>query len=276
MSEINYSFIERYQKIIDSDPKSKIFAPLAEAYRKMGMLREAKNLCEKGLVQNPDFSGGHFALSKVLLDLGDLAHAVEHLERVVEYSPENISAQTLLGESCLKLKEPKKALRAFKMVLFVNPDHPKALAAVKKLESLTADEFDEDVFAISKISNVGRSLAEEAEPQVETPMREGTVALPVGSWLERYISLVDAFIARSDIDRAKAALTEAERQLGRHPEIVKRQRFLMRLEDDDREVVEPIAPRERPEEIWRSKRVAKLKTLLNRLREREHVRSERF
>lgn len=273
MSEINYSFIERYQKVIEQDPKSKVFAPLAEAYRKMGLLREAKDLCERGLKHHPEFSGGHFAMAKILVDQGDLKPAAEHLERVVEQAPENISAQSLLADICLRLKEPKKALRAFKMVLFVNPTHEKALAAVQKLESLTADEFDSDVFAIEKLRLAVQKMgddSEDSELDLESPSSLNEQRK--SELLERYISLVDAFIARSDIEKAYKALDEAERQLGPHPEISKRSRLMKRLEGADHEPAEPIKPVPRPEDVSRSRRIERLKKWLNQVREREHVR----
>ena len=41
---------ERYEKA----PESRVFAPLADAYRKSGDVDRAIELCEKGLVQEPD------------------------------------------------------------------------------------------------------------------------------------------------------------------------------------------------------------------------------
>jgi len=45
-------------------------------------------------------------------------------------------------------------------------------------------------------------------------------------FLDRVISLVDAYIVRNDIDRALEALNEAERLLGPHEEIVKRLKLI--------------------------------------------------
>jgi tetratricopeptide (TPR) repeat protein len=269
MSEIRSSFIERYQKIIEKDPKSKIFAPLAEAYRKMGLLREAKTLCEQGLKWNPGFSGGSFALAKILVDMGDLAGAMEHLEQVAESTPENLSAQLLLGETCLKLKEPKKALKAFKMVLFVNPGHERAVAAIRRLESLTADEYDEDVFAIAPLKQAAHEVASDDSGLDVEPIGTAAPSSSRVSQLERYVSLVDALLARSDIDRAQDILAEAERELGSHPEVVKRLRFIKRFEERDAEEAEPIAPEERPEDLRRSRRLNRLRSLLARVRDRE-------
>ena len=63
MDETNPEFIERYQKLYEEDPKSRIFAPLAEAYRKMGLINEALELAQNGVKIHPQFSGGRVALS---------------------------------------------------------------------------------------------------------------------------------------------------------------------------------------------------------------------
>ncbi len=41
--KIDASTVEKYQMILGKDPTSQVFAPLAEAYREMGMLQDSKN-----------------------------------------------------------------------------------------------------------------------------------------------------------------------------------------------------------------------------------------
>ena len=221
-STINPDFVERYQLLYEKDPTSRIFAPLAEAYRRMGLLEEALRICEKGVHKHPNFPSGRVAYAKVLLDAGRTEAAIEHLQRATELSPENILAHNLLGDCLIKAKKRKEALKAFKMVLFLNPQDEKARSLVQKLESLTADEFEEESFALVKIS--GTSPLEKAlEEKLPATRRE-----PVSKvkQLERHLSLTDAFIVRNDMDRALETLAVAENQLGRHPEIDRRRRLL--------------------------------------------------
>src|SRR6185312_9107047 len=95
MDEINPEFVERYQRLYEADPKSRIFAPLAEAYRKMGLLNEARDVAESGVANHPDFPGGRVALGRVLNDLGLIEEAVRELKKAAELAPENILAQQI-------------------------------------------------------------------------------------------------------------------------------------------------------------------------------------
>lgn len=219
MQDIQPELIEKYQLLLQKDPKSQVFAPLTEAYRKMGLLEEAFRIAVRGVQFNPNFGGGRIALAKVFLDRDNLPGAVSELERAVDLSPDNILAHSLLGECYLKSKRPKEALRAYKMVLFLAPNNDKAIKAVKKLESLTADEYEEDLFQMKPLPQIDELGTEKAASLKPIDQR------PIGD-LERILSLVDAFIVRNDIDKAFATLRNAERNFGTHPEIVKRMKLV--------------------------------------------------
>lgn len=218
MQDINPDLIEKYQILLQKDPKSQVFAPLTEAYRQMGLLEEAFRIALRGVQFNPNFGGGRIALAKVFIDRGNPASAIEELEKAIEVSADNILAHSLLGESYLKVKRPKEALRAFKMVLFLAPTNEKAQKAVRKLESLTADEYEEDLFEMKPLPHVDRQLTERG-PTTIRPMAANS---GVTSDLERSLSLADAFIVRNDIEKALSVLREAEKSMGQHPELVKR------------------------------------------------------
>lgn len=228
MDEINPEFIERYQLLYEKNPRSKIFAPLAEAYRKMGLMGEALELARSGVEIHPDFAGGHVALGRILLEQKKWPEAAAHFKRAVELSPENILAQSELADLLIRLKDPKGALKAFKMLLFLQPQNEKAKKAVSRLESLTADEYEADVFAMKPLKEAVRQWEKD---QVQLlPLEESSTHSKTESSqlkvLERFISLSDAFLVRNDVDRAQETLNEAERQFGQHPEILKRFRLL--------------------------------------------------
>ncbi len=215
MHEIEADLIEKYQLLLQKDPKSQVFAPLTEAYRKMGLLEEAFRIAVRGVQYNPNFGGGRIALAKVFLDRENANGALEELEKAVDLSPDNILAHSLLAECYLKAQKPKEALRSFKMVLFLAPNNEKAMKAVRKLESLTADEYEDDLFEMKQIPQIDYLRTEDPAPLRPVGERQG-------SELERILSLVDAFIVRNDIEKASAALQESERSFGAHPEIIKR------------------------------------------------------
>lgn len=243
MASLNSDFIERYQLIFQKDPQSKVFAPLAEAYRRLGLYEQAIEVCQQGLRHHPQFTSGHVALGKTLFEMGRLQEAIEHLTIVVDLAPENLLAQSLLAEAYLKTRQPKPALRAFKMVLFLNPQDENARKQVQKLESLSADEYEEDLFQMEKLPETVRHLLnkdtlEFKEPDHPAsplhPLPQSSISTPYEKQrsLERVLSLVDAFIVRNDMDRALEILNEASQLMGKHPELEKRHHVINRRNPD--------------------------------------------
>jgi tetratricopeptide (TPR) repeat protein len=269
MNFVNPEFVERYQLLYEKDPTSKVFAPLGEAYRKMGLLDAAYEVCRKGVELHPHFPSGRVAFAKVMIDRGHLQEAIQQLSYAAELSPENLLAHALLGETWLKLRRPKDALRAFKMVLFLNPQDPKAIEAVQKLESLTADEYDDELFAPTQISEVA------SRPPEAQPIHPKPTGGPLGERmraLERYMSLADAFMVRNDLEKAIDTLNRATKELGGHPEIHSRLNLLLESEQNDlkAEMMESLpplrpAPRAAPTHLQKRQR---LEGLLQRINER--------
>lgn len=241
MQDIQPELIEKYQILLQKDPKSQVFAPLTEAYRKMGLLEEAFRIAVRGVQFNPNFGGGRIALAKVFLDRDNLPGAVEELEKAVDLSPDNILAHSLLGECFLKSKRPKDALRSFKMVLFLAPTNEKAIRAVRKLESLTADEYEEDLFEMKQLPQVDQPQMERAQ-QLKPLQQTG-----VSTELDRILSLADAYIVRNDLDKALAVLKEGEYSFGSNPELIKRMKLVnQRTFDTDSDSDSATEESERP------------------------------
>lgn len=258
MQDIQPELIEKYQVLLQNDPKSQVFAPLTEAYRKMGLIEEAFRIAVRGVQFNPHFGGGRIALARVFLDRDNLQGALDELEKAAELSPDNILAHSLLADCYLKAKRPKEALRAFKMVLFLAPTNEKAIKAVRKLESLTADEYEEDLFQMKPLPHF--------DPLgVETPTALKPEAAPrnaAGDGLERALSLIDAYIVRNDSERAITSLQFAEGQFGPHPELVKRMKMVNRASDRLEPAGEP--PPNRAKESL-NRKIALLRDLLDKV-----------
>ncbi len=211
MEAIDPEFVERYQIIFQKDPNSRVFALLTEAYRKMGLLDKARSVGVAGLAKHPHFASGHVALGRVYLDLEESEKASEHFRIATEIASENILAHQLLAQSLLKLRRPKEALKAFKMVLLISPEDITAQRAIKKLESLTADDFSKDLFDGVKPERRKTPVGAPASP-------------PTYRTLERMLSLADAYAARNDLEKAILTLEECEETLGTHPEVTQRLR----------------------------------------------------
>lgn len=223
MTPVDPQTIEKYQKIMASDPQSKVFAPLAEAYRSMGMNKEALEVCQQGVKTHPDFAGGRIALARLLMDSQNIEEALAELRRASQLAPENVLAHSLLGETYLRLKRPKEALKSFKSLLFLAPDNAKAQNAVSKLESLTADEYEDDVFDMKPLSE---AVAQWNDVKLENEEAIETADPKKVKLLQRLLSVSDAHIVRHEHERALEALNEGERLFGANPEIIKRLKIL--------------------------------------------------
>lgn len=224
MSNIHPDLVEKYQLILEKDPRSQVFAPLSEAYRKMGLIEEAFRISSRGVQFHPNFAGGHIALAHVLMEKGQFQNARESLEAAISLSPENILAFQKLGECCLRLKDGKAALKAFKMVLLFSPNNKRAAQAVQKLETLTADEFDDDIFKMDRLHSLHGKDQRSIDPDLEVliPTEAKNLAQEKARHLQRQISLVDAYMVRGQYAEAKDLTENLAADFPNHPQVLKR------------------------------------------------------
>lgn len=265
---VDPDFINRYQKIFDVDPDSKVFAPLAEAYRKMGKIDNAFKICRRGIAKHPNFASGHVAMGRIYIDQQRNTEALEHLKKAILLAPENILAHSLMADLWLELRKPKEALKSFKMVLFLNPKDLHAQKSVEKLESLTADEYDEETFLMGRISDINDFVL---APKKSILANSSTTADKIRG-IERMLTLADALLIRNEFERATETLTRARATFGPNPEIDQR---LLLIQDrnsipddnlenspDDAEALDPLPS---PKIRLRLKKVKILETLLHKL-----------
>ena len=130
-SPLLYSYLKKYQE----DPHSRVFAPLAEAYRKAGLIDEAISIAREGLVVHPDFLGGRVALARALFDKKNFAEVVSQLVTIIKDIPDNLVAQKLFADSCLMLGNSAEALNSYKVLLYFNPMDSETAQLVQELEA---------------------------------------------------------------------------------------------------------------------------------------------
>ena len=96
MRSQRFKEVEKLLKLLKKNPQSKVFAPLAELYRKNGLVDDALSLCERGLSFHPDYVTGKLAYARALLDSNQVQRAIVELEDIVFQNPESLLAQRLL------------------------------------------------------------------------------------------------------------------------------------------------------------------------------------
>src|SRR5512137_243131 len=126
------SEIAKLTERIAKDPKSKLFVPLAEEYKKIGNIDMAIQVLKEGLKTSPGYVTARSFLGRLLLDRGDIAGAQKELEEVIKAIPDNLLAQRKLGDIYVLQGRGSDAQQRYKAAHALNP-------ADKELPSLIAD-----------------------------------------------------------------------------------------------------------------------------------------
>ena len=77
------SLIEKYQRILQADPRSRIFVELARQLLEARSPERAAEVCERGLVHHPTSVQGRVIWGKALLALGRPDEAISRLEQMI-------------------------------------------------------------------------------------------------------------------------------------------------------------------------------------------------
>jgi tetratricopeptide (TPR) repeat protein len=131
----NTSEIAKLTERISRDPKSKLFVPLAEEYKKSGDIEMAIHVLTEGLKSNPGYVAARSFLGRLLFDMGDMAAARREFEEVVKAVPENLLAQKKLGDLHVLLGNPTEALKYYKTARSLNPADAEIASLVSDLEA---------------------------------------------------------------------------------------------------------------------------------------------
>jgi tetratricopeptide (TPR) repeat protein len=116
------------------NPRSKVFAPLAESFRKMGMLDDAYKILKDGIRNHPNYTLGYIVLAHCYFDQEKFELTYNTLRPIVAQNADNISLQKVFAKSCMHLGHLEEALDTYKYLLFMNPKDKFFSEEVKKLE----------------------------------------------------------------------------------------------------------------------------------------------
>ena len=161
----------RYSEILSRDPRSVLFALLAEAYRKCGMVDEAIRVCRFGLREHPSYTGGRVALARAYYEKGMLREAGDELQRVLDRLPDHMASLRLMGMIHKRQGEWEDAQQAFQTILFYYPNDSDAQDELGYLSRIMkADDAAAGDSAAGCRSN-GRSIA--TKTMAELYIRQG-------------------------------------------------------------------------------------------------------
>lgn len=126
--------LAKYFTMYKKNPRSKVFAPLAESFRKMGMLDDAYKILKDGIRNHPTYTLGYIVLAHCYFDQGKFELTYNTLRPIVAQNADNISLQKVFAKSCMNLGYLEEALDTYKYLLFMNPRDKFFSEQVKKLE----------------------------------------------------------------------------------------------------------------------------------------------
>lgn len=108
--------IEELRFKVKTDPKSRLFYPLAEELRKAGQVGEAEGVLRQGLTVHATYLSAWVSLGRVLRDQKKDTEAVEALSKALQLDPGNVVAARLLADAYLALGEKIEAIKKYKLV----------------------------------------------------------------------------------------------------------------------------------------------------------------
>jgi hypothetical protein len=129
------SEIAKLTERISKDPKSKLFVPLAEEYKKVGDMEMSIHVLTEGLKNNPGYVTARSFLGKLLFEKGDLSGAQKEFEEVAKAIPDNLMAQRKLGDLYVLQDRAADALKHYKMALSLNPRDQETATLVADVEA---------------------------------------------------------------------------------------------------------------------------------------------
>lgn len=113
--------VERLQKQLDKDPRSKVFLPLAEEYRRSKMPEEAIFILEDGIKYNPAYTPAKIALARAYLDINELMKAKKVIDEILQKMPHNPLALKLHGDISFREGDFLEARKAYETAKSLNP-----------------------------------------------------------------------------------------------------------------------------------------------------------
>jgi tetratricopeptide (TPR) repeat protein len=113
--------IEKLSIKLEKDPKSKVFAQLADAYRKSNMVDEAIEIAKRGLEIHPNYAAAHLVLGRCYLEKRIFSLAREELERAANLDPYNSVTLKVLADALFAQGAKEEAIRRYQQVVDMDP-----------------------------------------------------------------------------------------------------------------------------------------------------------
>ena len=164
------SEIDKLEARFRDNPKGRNFAPLADAYRKAGLIDNAIDLCQNGLKLHPDYVSAYIVYARCLVDKKDDAGALGVFRKVLELDGENIIALRGLAELAERTGKYEEQVEWLSRLLNADPmngDAAEALARAKGKVATTP--ITKPDFAVEHEEPESVELGKSSRPSTAAP-----------------------------------------------------------------------------------------------------------
>jgi tetratricopeptide (TPR) repeat protein len=213
------SEIEKLEQRFAENRRGRTFAPLADAYRKAGLIDNAIELCQEGLKVHPDYVSAWIVYGRCLLDKKDDPAAHEVYEKVLGLDPENVLALKTLAEIAERSNRPDEAAGWLNRLLSADPMNGEAAEALARARGKAA--------AAAPAPPAGRPSAAPSPPapdgiEIERASGETNASVPAPATSSLELEPSDAVL---DIDAdahraAKADGLEVQEEVDLKPDAI--------------------------------------------------------
>ncbi|MDP3911230.1 MAG: tetratricopeptide repeat protein, partial [Gemmatimonadales bacterium] len=136
------SEIDKLEARWRENPKGRNFAPLADAYRKAGLIDNAIDLCQAGLKLHPDYVSAYIVYARCLIDKKDDPAALSVFKQVLELDGENIIALRGLAELAERNERFGEAVEWLTRLLNADPMNGDAAEALARARGKAVSATD--------------------------------------------------------------------------------------------------------------------------------------
>lgn len=130
--------LDKLEQRYRENRKGRTFAPLADAYRKAGLIDNAVILCEEGLKLHPDYVSAWIVYGRCLVDKKDDKAAEDVYQKVLALDPENVLALRTLAELSERGGRLDAALSWLNRLLAADPMNGDASDALMRVKGKVA------------------------------------------------------------------------------------------------------------------------------------------
>jgi len=167
------SEIDKLEARFRDNPKGRNFAPLADAYRKAGLIDNAIDLCQNGLKLHPDYVSAYIVYARCLVDKKDDGAALGVFKQVLGLDGENIIALRGLAELAQRNGRYEEEVDWLARLLNADPmngDAAESLARAKgKAASKPTTSMPKPDFAVEHETPESVELTKPARPSAAAP-----------------------------------------------------------------------------------------------------------